>query len=246
MKWIAFLLWILSAQQICGQESDVLFIGNSYTYFWNLPQVVSAIGQEQGVQINTRQSTAGGANLGQHWNNQKELQSHEVLSSNEWDYVVLQDHSLRAIQYPDSLEHYVGLWVDAIKEIGAQPILYMTWARQYDPTMISDIATKYEELAVQYDIGIVPVGRIWQRAKDLRPDIRLYDPDQSHPSPLGTYLTACAFYSALTGHSARDIPARLKGKDQYGENLYLLIVSPQDAQFCQSIVDSVMSTYGKD
>lgn len=237
---------ILTFSGLTGQESDVLFIGNSYTYFWNLPQVVEAIGRDQGVIIHARQSTAGGANLGQHWNNHKGLRSHDILNDRQWDYVVLQDHSLRAIQYPDSLEIYIDKWVNAIKKRNSKPILYMTWARAYDPTMTDDIAPAYEKIAVNHDIDIVPVGRIWALAKNLRPEIALHDVDDSHPSPLGTYLTACAFYSAITGNASKGISPRLTTRDENGEKLYLLIVSPKDAQFCQSVVDSVLSTYSID
>ena len=229
-----------------GQDSEVLFIGNSYTYFWNLPQVVSALAESQSIDIWTEQSTIGGADLGQHWHSQRDLKSRDLIKERDWDYVVLQDHSLRSINKPDSLNHYMDYWIKEIKSTGAKPLLYMTWSRFFDPTMISTIAPTFESIAADHDVPIVPVGRIWAEAKQMRPDIALYDPDGSHPSPLGTYLTACAFYSVLTGNSAKGLPNRLTSKDEFGEKIYLMIVSAHDAQYCQAVVDHVLSTYGLD
>jgi hypothetical protein len=122
----------------------------------------------------------------------------------------------------------------------------MTWSREFDPTMIDVIAPAYEKIAAENDIAIVPAGKIWHQARTLRPDIGLYDPDQSHPSIIGTYITACAFYNVLMDKNSTGLPYRITSKDEHGEKLYLMIISPDDAQFCQSVVDRFLTTYGKD
>ncbi len=246
MRYILSLLVLtFSFVSLLGQHKKALFIGNSYTYFWNLPQCVQALSFEAGDSIITHQSTAGGANLGQHWNNQKGLQTHQVLRAEKWDHIILQDHSLRAIQHPDSLAHYINKWVVQASVRGSKPILYSTWARSFDPTMTEPIAQEYESIAENLGVDIAPVGRIWAKAKLLRPDLPLYDDDHSHPAPLGTYLTALTFYSSITGNKTAGLPSRLKSQDIYGQPLHLLIVSPKDAQFCQSLVDEFMSNYHK-
>ena len=35
-----------------------------------------------------------------------------------------------------------------------------------------------------------------------RPDLEVYQPDKRHPSPLGSYLPACAAFAALYGKSS--------------------------------------------
>ena len=47
-----------------------------------------------------------------------------------------------------------------------------------------------------------PVGIARQNVMMLRPDINLYAGDGSHPSPEGTYLAACTFFTVLTGQDA--------------------------------------------
>lgn len=238
---LPFLFLVIVQIGISQDSTKVLFIGNSYTYFWNLPQVVQAMAVSQEAPIMTAQSTAGGSNLGQHWKGEKGLRSHDVLSSNNWSHVVLQDHSLRTIQAPDSLTHYITSWHNEIEEIGAQTLLYMTWARKHNPIMQKTISQGYREVGSELNVPVVPVGEIWYQARNLRPDLPLYDPDESHPAPLGTYITALAFYKALTGQSLEDIPTRLTSTDIHGQPLYLLIVNPNDAKFCKDVVEMVMS-----
>lgn len=242
----SFFLCTLSLIGYGQDTTKVLFIGNSYTYFWNLPQLVAELGSSDEHILWTRQSTAGGTNLAEHWRHEKGLKSQKILESDNWDIVVIQDHSLRAINEVDSLNYYMKLWIDKIKNQGATPLLYMTWAREYDPTMIDQISSAYEHVAVENDVAIVPVGRIWQLTRTLRPDIALYDADQSHPSTLGTYLSACTFFNVLMDKKSTGLPSRITSIDEHGEKLYLMIVPPEDAQFCQSVADKFLTTYGKD
>jgi len=228
--------------ELSSQDTTrVLFIGNSYTYFWNLPQVTQALAHSQGYALITAQSTIGGANLGQHWHSLRGLRSHERLKEQPWDYVVLQDHSLRSIEYPDSLDHYISLWVDEIKSQGAQPLIYLTWARSYHPQKQSIISSAFNRLGEKLDVQVVAAGEAWHKAISLRPDLQLYDPDGSHPAPLGTYLTALAFYREITNQPVTGLPPRLISSDKNGEKLYLMITATTDAIFCQDIIEGMYS-----
>ncbi len=71
----------------------VLFIGNSYTYFNNLPELLRAVAasQKDGPRIETEGSLSGGKSLQWHWENSRAL---EAIRRGGWDFVVLQEHSL--------------------------------------------------------------------------------------------------------------------------------------------------------
>lgn len=226
-----------------NQEQNVLFVGNSYTYFWNLPQVVQGFALANDKSIVTRQSTAGGANLGQHWRGAKGLESKSIIQDGNFDIVILQDHSMRSIQAPDSLMYYGQLFGNLIKSKGAQPYVYMTWSRQWNPYMIQTIKKEYTRIGEKINARIVPAGLAWQRALQLRPDLPLYDDDGSHPSALGTYLTACVFYGVITGDSPVGLPHRLVSTDQYGEKLYLTIQSLENALFCQQVAAEIINEF---
>jgi hypothetical protein len=218
----------------------VLFVGNSYTYFWNLPQQVAAMAESSELDIHTQQSTSGGTSLAQHWRGEKQLHSLEMIRAGEYDAVVLQDFSMQALNAPDTLLYYGQKFAQEIKAKGGKVFLYMTWARSWDPYMQATITARYQELAERCDATIVPVGPAWQRAQSLRPAIELYDKDQSHPSALGAYLSACVFYGVFTGQSPVGLPHRLLSTDYAGEKLYLNIQSKEDALFCQKVAADIL------
>ncbi len=233
-----FLVELARAQGSSPQK--VLFVGNSYTYFWNLPQHVASMAESQDIPLETRQSTAGGSNLGQHWKGEKALNSRNIIQEGDYDAVVLQDYSLRALKASDSLMYYGQLFGELIRKSGAQAFLYLTWAREYDPYMQKTITDKYTELAKKINARLVPVGLAFERSRQLRPQLNLYDPDGSHPSPYGTYLSACVFYGAFTQKTPVGLPNRLISQDKAGEKLYLNILPSNDARFLQKVAEEVL------
>lgn len=246
MKFFKLLILFITIQystSLSAQEAPekVLFVGNSYTYFWNLPQTVEAMAKEQKIEMSTRQSTSGGTNWGHHWRSERNLKTLEIIKDGDFDAIILQNHSMSSINRIDSMDYYGKLLGDLIKKKGAQPYLYMTWAREWNPYMQETITKKYIELAGRLNARIIPVGPAWERARQLRPGFPLYDPDGSHPSPLGTYLTACVFYGILTNQTPVGLPHRLTTIDKNGEKLYLTIQSTQDALFCQKVAEEIIN-----
>ncbi|MBL0024808.1 MAG: hypothetical protein IPO98_07205 [Saprospiraceae bacterium] len=238
------LLWVFLIGAGIKSQSDqskkILFVGNSYTYFWNLPQTVSAMSLKDSIFLDTRQSTMGGVSLGQHWNAYKGLNTREIIEKNNYDIVILQDFSLQAIEKPDSLLYYGKLFGELIRKEGAKVYLYMTWARKNNPTTQKEIANVYLKLANEIDAIIVPVGLAWERARNIQPEIELFDEDGSHPSPMGTYLTACVFYEILTGKSSVGLSNRITATDLNGEKLFLNIRSDTNANFLQNVAHDVI------
>lgn len=218
----------------------VLFIGNSYTYFWNLPKLVELMAKERNIELTTRQSTSGGVSLGTHWRGERKLKSRERITSGDFDAIVLQDHSLRAIDHPDSLLIFGKKFIDLAKANNVKPYIYMTWAREGNPSMLTAISNKYQELADKNQAHLVPVGKAWEYARQLRPDIQLHDPDTSHPSLLGTYLTACVFFAVLTGENPEGLPQRFVSEDNNGDPLFLMIVTREEAKFCQRVAKEMV------
>lgn len=240
---IVGLIVFLNLENVSAQEDksgDILFIGNSYTYFWNLPQHVAAMAESRNIRLNTFQTTIGGSNLGQHWKSERNLRSRFLIESKNFTGVVLQDHSMRSIEQPDSQAYYMEKWAETIKDQGGRVYLYMTWARKWDPYMLRKISESYISIGEKTDAVVVPVGWAWHRAQKLRPDLELFDPDGSHPSPIGTYLSACVFFEVLTGENPIGLPHRLTSKDHAGEKLYLNILTEGDALFCQKVAHEIL------
>ena len=231
----------LVASRLDAQPKDtlrVLFVGNSYTYFWNLPQMVAAMGASRDFPMMARKSTAGGASLRQHWDGEKGLKTRQLITQSQWDVVVIQNHSLSSIDTPEEFLSYGQKFTDLIRESGARPMLYETWARAYNPLMQEKISAGYSNLGKVSTTEVAPVGQVWAQVRSLRPDLELFHDDGSHPSTAGTYLTACVFYAMLTGESPIGLADRIKITDKNGEELYLAMMGKDNAEFLQTVVEA--------
>ncbi len=238
---IAILLFsfTLNAQQ---KELKVLFVGNSYTYNNNLPQIVAILSEGTGTRLVTRRTVAGGAFLWEHWNGKKGLETRKIIASGDFDIVILQDNSLATLQSPDSTLKYIKKFTEYNKQYGAKTFLFNTWAREKVPQSQSEIDMIYKKAAEESGAIRVPVGSAFQLAMDIRPAIDLYNTDGSHPSQLGTILIASMFVKAITGELPKMFPIEYKILDEFGEEVNLLWVDGLDSDFCRRIAEEILAT----
>jgi hypothetical protein len=228
---------LLYAQQ---NELKVLFVGNSYTYGYNLPHIVSIISEGTSTRLVTRKSTIGGASLAEHWNGGRDLDTRAKIAGGDFDVVVLQDFSMSAIHTPDSLFKYVELFTDYNRSYGARTYLFNTWAREKVPQYQEIIDAVYEQAADLNDATRVPVGSAWELAMDLRPSVDLFTSDGSHPNELGTMLTASVFVKVITGELPDMLPTLYRIEDAHGETVRLMNHNPEDAEFCRRIAKQLL------
>ncbi len=215
MKQLFLKLTFLIPFVLFGQaEKTVLFIGNSYTYVNNLPDLVNQIAIDKGNQLIYETHTPGGSTLSQHASNSN---VQYLLETTEWDYVVLQEQS----QYPSfppaqvsaEVYPYAESLCEDIRETNpcSEPVFFMTWGREngdsqncafYPPIctyegMQERLTESYTEMAENNESLLAPVGIAWKNIREEHPEIDLYSGDGSHPSMKGSYLAACVFYSIL-------------------------------------------------
>lgn len=242
---------ILLALGLCSQLAAatferVLFVGNSYTHYENMTQVVAAFAASRDLAMQTRKSTPGGATLEQHWTGLKGKQTIDSLSqigTGQFDAVVLQEQSLRPIQDPAKMAIFADKLCAAIKQAGGQPYLYLTWSRQKTPETQSKLTESYENVARKTGATVAPVGLAWELARTRRPDLNLYSEDGSHPSSEGSYLAACVLFATLTGEPSASLPFRPSFTDANGETITLMRLNKTDATFLQTIADEIMANY---
>ncbi|WP_455169036.1 hypothetical protein [Aegicerativicinus sediminis] len=233
---------LLAGKSYSQQPKDtlrVLFVGNSYTYMSNIPHLVSLISEHTSTKLITSKSVAGGAWLNQHWNGERDLKTLEKIKNGKFNIVVLQDHSMGAIARPDSLLLYAKKFSNYIRQNGAEPYFYSTWAREKVPQYNETIRKVYNEAAKENNAGIVYVGDTWEKAKQIRPTIKLYENDGSHPSELGAFLTSCKFVKELTGELPEELPSFYDWTDQNGEWITLIELDRLDVIFCSKIINEI-------
>ncbi len=177
----------------------ILFIGNSYTYFNDLPKTLQSIASAGASPRRLELGTIliGGATLRSHWNDS----TLHLIRRGRWDYVVLQEQSVAPIQSPEDFMKYGKRFAQAIRAAGARPVLFMTWARKDRPASQDSLTRSYLTLGRQINALIVPVGPTWAAFQRLDTKLNLYAGDGSHPSSLGSLLAACVFYQALFGEA---------------------------------------------
>lgn len=174
----------------------ILFIGNSYTFYNDMPQQLRQLALSGGeIRIaQVERVVVGGRNLKQHW---EDTVARAAIAKGDWDYVVLQEHSLGALQAADTMRKYMGLFDAEVRKVGAHTMLYMTWARQVKPETQKEITRVYTSIGRELGALVVPVGLAWEQVQRTYPTLVLFDPDGSHPNAKGSYLAACVFYSSL-------------------------------------------------
>jgi hypothetical protein len=218
----------------------VLFVGNSYTYVQNLPHIVSIISDSTQIKLETRKSTVGGAYLSEHWRGKRGLKTRELINNGNFDIVVLQENSMGTILQPDSTIKYAALLCALIRKSGAKPYLYMTWAREKVPQYQEQITSVYSRIAKENNAVLVPVGKAWELARQLRPTINLYESDGHHPSSLGAILSAYVFVGSLTGEVPATIPTGFNIMDVHGESVQLTGIDNLDAAFFRRVTEQII------
>ncbi len=214
-----------------GATLHVLFIGDSYTYVNDLPGMLAMIAATSGVPpaIATGEVVQGGASLEMQWDGGLAV---AAILDGGWTQVVLQGQSEEPLGLDadaSAFFAYARSFGDLAVSEGAQPTLFVTWARaagapEYtegefvSPEEMQDELTfAYAQVAQQWPQSIlVCVGEAFERAIAQYPGIVLQQTDFSHPTVAGTYLAASTFYVALTGNpvpSQSSVPAGVSAED---------------------------------
>ena len=95
-----FILLAVCALVSSSQAQDttrVLFLGNSYTYYNDLPQLLTDLAADMGHVVETAANTPGGYTLQGHASNDTSL---DLIAEGGWDFVVLQEQS-QIPSFPD-------------------------------------------------------------------------------------------------------------------------------------------------
>lgn len=209
-------------------ELKIAWIGNSYTYYHDLPLLLERLGASapEPVTVSHGSVTVGGSSLSR----LAEDGSVQQMLERDWDYVVLQDQSqipggARPADRDLALASLELFYKPALHRIRAEALLYSTWGRRDGdpayPSLYPDFLTMNRLTSEGYQLyraaadnppllpaTIAPAGAAFEFVYSLYPWLfaQLYDPDGSHPSLLGSYLVSCVFYVHLTKKPSEGLP----------------------------------------
>lgn len=173
-----------------------LFIGNSSTYYFDVPTKFMFIAESVGIDVDVTYCCVGSAFLSYFADandakHGKVLRQH--LASQKFDHIVLQDNS--NADYEDS-KPAMDILVPMLRETGATLHLYKRYSSNSDPSKRLDSAYRHEvnytKLSQTFDIPLVAPGAdAFLICSEKYPELVIYHTDNSHHSDLGAYLLAC-------------------------------------------------------
>ncbi len=203
--------FIVSVNEVKAQLSyKVLFLGNSYTYVNDLPQIIHDVALSAGDTLVFDSNCPGGYQL---INHSLDVTSQNKIMAGPWDYVVMQGQSQEPIVAQSQFYNGASALYNLIKQYNpcAVTMPYMTWGRKngdasncpWFPIMCTyqgmdtTLRDRYLDLTASLNGEVSPVSVVWSYLRQNYPGIELYQPDESHPSAAGSYAAACCFYAAL-------------------------------------------------
>ncbi|MBE6680390.1 MAG: hypothetical protein E7598_07725 [Ruminococcaceae bacterium] len=198
---------------------NILFIGNSYTYFNKMPtEYFEKIAESAGISVNISSVTRGGWTLVKHACEEFEegAKIAALLRENKYDYVVLQEQSFRPATEFEYFLKGASQLLEKIKPNGATPFFYGTWGRgegsvelgAYDLThdsMTKKLVDAYDAAAKEFGCDVAQVGLAFDDVYKNHKEINLYDRDLSHPSKYGSYLAALTIFAKMFDFDVRSV-----------------------------------------
>lgn len=158
------------------------------------------------------------------------------------DTVIIQAFGIQRDFTQAAFEERASSWIQLMQKQEKKLVVFYPWFTVVDTeSNKKSLDEMIHKFVWQKDLILVPVGPAWEAAQEARPDIQLYASDGIHPSASGVYLTACVFYTSLTGESPLDNPVYTSiGYDSPDE---IVELNGDTIEFLQRIAWETMNDY---
>lgn len=233
------LLCILFNTNIHAQnpQKKVLFVGNSITYFNDMPLLFGDIANNKGKNVDAQSYTIGGSGF---INHVADDNLYTVFRNTIWDVVVLQPGTGESAGTTSSVNTTIQRGqklMDSIKKYSpcAKVMLYQIPYGVPSPatyntyfTVQTQIRDSITKMADNLHIAFVPTGECARMHYTAQQDLLLHGSyNDIHPNLNGSYLVASAMFAAI-------FQEPVSGTTSYGG------VSQATAEYFHGIVDQVV------
>lgn len=182
------------AQDKSKKEASILFVGNSLTYYNDLPELVKTHAKKLGIKIKYDMVAKPNYAIVDHW---AEGKVQKLIAKENYDYVIVQ-------QGPSSQQEGRQMLIESGKDYKAlceahntQLCYYMVWpSRTYYHTF-DGVIKNHQDAASINDAILLPVGEVWKDYFDRSNNFQYYGPDGFHPSLLGSKVAARVIVETL-------------------------------------------------
>jgi PKD repeat protein len=202
---------ILSCSLYAQTQENILFIGNSLTYYNDMPTLFQNIANSKGKNVHCTFYSPGGTGFINHVNDSN---VYNLFSSQSWDAVILQPGTGESAGRSSSTDSTIARGqrlIDSIRRYSpcAKIILYEistgiapndTSNNNYNNyfTIQSLIKDSITRISNGLQIPFAPAGECFKSYYTLNQNLRLHSSyGDVHPNLYGSYLVACSIFNTL-------------------------------------------------
>ena len=183
--------WFLSFGQ---KKVNVLFVGNSLTYYNNLPKLVSRIAACDSIEMTFQVLAYPNYALEDHLNEGSVITQ---IKTGNYDFVVVQQGPSSQAEGRVLLFEY-GEKIQALcQKHKTKLAIFMVWPARSNYKTFDGVIRNHTEIAAKTNALLCPVGKVWKEHFDATSDFSYYGPDQFHPSLAGSQVAAEIIYTTL-------------------------------------------------
>jgi hypothetical protein len=173
---------------------SILFVGNSLTYYNDLPGLVARIGKDSGVEIKTEMIAYPNYALEDHWN---DGQIQVLIANKKYDFVIVQQGPSSQAEGRAMLLDYGARIKGLCVTHNSQLAFFMVWPAFVNFNNFDGVITNYTDAAVATNSLLCPVGKLWKEHFLATGDYSYYGPDMFHPSQKGSENAAKIIFKTL-------------------------------------------------
>lgn len=181
----------------------VLFLGNSHTFYNDMPQIFADICAERGKDVEVAMQAHPGVTYGWHYKQLTELRF--ALIHGGFDYMVMQQAAHSPCPSKEETLEDAGKIIDLARKCGVTPIQTMPWAEKRDPAHQKGMYDIFGTLSEKYGVKLTVAGNVFEDVFYNHPEIDMYWRDGEHASPYGSYVIAMAAYAAIFGEKVEGL-----------------------------------------
>lgn len=171
----------------------LLFVGNSHTFFNDMPEMVAERFRKDGYDCEVAMIAHGG------WSLSQLVEEPEVqfnIRYGHYDYVMLQDMS-NPFESERRFIRSIAILVQWIRETGARPILYLPWTRCDGESRQAAMTASYKKASEEFSVPLAPAGEFWWEYRREHPETEMYYEDGTHASEAGSEFVAGYIYCTI-------------------------------------------------
>lgn len=177
----------------------ILFLGNSHTYYNDLPALFKKICKECGKDVEVNMLAQPSVTYQWHLDQYTDLRF--ALVHGGYDYIIMQQAAHEPCPSKEETIADAGRIIEMARAQGVKVIQTLPWARLEIPEEFEKMKDIYYTLCDKYSVKMNPVGHVFEKIVKNHPEIRLHWFDGAHAGPYGSYANALCTYKTIFGDS---------------------------------------------